>query len=179
MSIRSTQSGFTILETLVAILIFSMSVTAIFSLLRESVYQGRFGKNDITATYLAQEGIDFVKNIRDGYIFQQEQDFGEFINLVSDCTIIPCAIDLQSFPQAFSQCPQDRCPLLEFSTFYTQPVIDGNTVFRRSLRSYIGDINDTAFITIWVTVSWEDAGSIRAKTYTTTFYDLNFYALPE
>jgi prepilin-type N-terminal cleavage/methylation domain-containing protein len=58
-------AGFTLIETLVSILIFSVALTAIFSLLSNNLKEASLVKNNFIASGLAQEGIETVRNIRD------------------------------------------------------------------------------------------------------------------
>ncbi len=60
-----TQRGFTLLETLVAVGIFTVSILALLSVLSQGITSTNFSKKKIIATYLAQEGIEYVRNIRD------------------------------------------------------------------------------------------------------------------
>jgi prepilin-type N-terminal cleavage/methylation domain-containing protein len=57
--------GFTLLETLVAIGILSLSILATFSVVSNSIQNSTVAKDQTTAFFLAQEGMEFIKNIRD------------------------------------------------------------------------------------------------------------------
>ena len=57
--------GFTLVETLVAIGILSISILATFTVVQNSLQNSVIAKDRITAFYLAQEGVEFIKNIRD------------------------------------------------------------------------------------------------------------------
>ncbi|OGI73644.1 hypothetical protein A3D42_01415 [Candidatus Nomurabacteria bacterium RIFCSPHIGHO2_02_FULL_41_18] len=59
--------AFTLVETLVAISVFSLSVIALMSVLATGISDTVYAKKKITAAYLAQEGIEYVRNIRDTY----------------------------------------------------------------------------------------------------------------
>lgn len=65
---RFTTKGFTMLETLVAISIFSASILALLSVLAQGVSNTNYAKTKITASYLAQEGIEYVNNMRDTFV---------------------------------------------------------------------------------------------------------------
>ncbi|MEX2052568.1 MAG: prepilin-type N-terminal cleavage/methylation domain-containing protein [Candidatus Paceibacterota bacterium] len=65
---QSKNNGFTLVETLVAVSIFSMSVVALMVMLGGSIADTRYAKNKIIAEYLAQEGIEYMRNIRDTYV---------------------------------------------------------------------------------------------------------------
>ena len=57
--------GFTLIESLVAITILLVSVTAPLTLAQEGIVASRLSQSQIVAYYLAQEGVELVKNIRD------------------------------------------------------------------------------------------------------------------
>ncbi len=58
-------AGFTLVEALVAISILLIAVVEPLSLTANSVSNANFAKDQITAFYLAQEGIEFIRNKRD------------------------------------------------------------------------------------------------------------------
>ena|SRR3989338_3788048 len=60
--------GFTLIETLVAISIFTTSLLGIMSVLASSISSTTYAKQKMVASYLAQEGIEFVRNMRDTYV---------------------------------------------------------------------------------------------------------------
>lgn len=57
--------GFTLLETILAITILTMAITAAFELTRSSLAMGRLTLDQIVATHLAEEGLEIVRNMRD------------------------------------------------------------------------------------------------------------------
>lgn len=65
---KSTKSGFTLLETLVAIAIVLVAISTSFTIIPQGQSAIRHIRNQITATYLAQEAIEVVRNHRDKYM---------------------------------------------------------------------------------------------------------------
>lgn len=57
--------GFTLVESLVAIAILSLSVAATFTAVQSGLKASLVAKDEITAFYLAQEAMEYIKNIRD------------------------------------------------------------------------------------------------------------------
>ncbi len=57
--------GFTLVETLVAIAVLSISTMGIFSSVQSSLRNSGFAQDQVTAFFLTQEVIEYIKNIRD------------------------------------------------------------------------------------------------------------------
>lgn len=57
--------GFTLIETLVALFILSITITGVFTLITFNVRNAQFIRNSSIASGLAQEGLEVVRNIRD------------------------------------------------------------------------------------------------------------------
>ncbi|MEK7228161.1 MAG: hypothetical protein AAB681_02290 [Patescibacteria group bacterium] len=75
----SLQTGFTLIETLVAVLILTMSIGSLLSLAAGGFYSVRYARNQIVANNLLQESLEYVRNSRDsafinGLTWTQWQD---------------------------------------------------------------------------------------------------------
>lgn len=62
---KKIKGGFTVVEAMVAISILLLSITGTFAIAQSSIQSTSFAKNRITAYYLAQEGIEYVRHLRD------------------------------------------------------------------------------------------------------------------
>lgn len=60
-----TDGGFTILETLVAISILVLALTAPLAIVAQALRSSYYARDQVTAYYLAQEAIEFLRNKRD------------------------------------------------------------------------------------------------------------------
>src|SRR3989344_8568930 len=60
--------GFTLVEMLVAVSILSISVVTLLNVLGSGIRDTGFAKERLTAGYLAQEGIEYIRNMRDTYV---------------------------------------------------------------------------------------------------------------
>ena len=57
--------GFSLIEMVVAVFIILIGVVAAFGVLQKIILSTSIGSSRLVATYLAQEGIEIVRNIRD------------------------------------------------------------------------------------------------------------------
>jgi prepilin-type N-terminal cleavage/methylation domain-containing protein len=109
--------GFTLVETLVAISIFSVSAIALLTILSGGITDINYVKNKFIADNLAVEGIEYVRNIRD-----------------TNALYSPAPTGWQAFLSSFSQCVKnvdDGCYFDNSSLDYsdtTMPVLDMNII---------------------------------------------------
>ncbi len=68
LKINKRNSGFTLVEALVAISIFTTSILGLISIYSKGISDAGYAKRKIVATYLAQEGVEYVRNMRDTYV---------------------------------------------------------------------------------------------------------------
>ncbi|KKS05202.1 MAG: hypothetical protein UU82_C0003G0005 [Candidatus Nomurabacteria bacterium GW2011_GWC2_41_8] len=64
--------GFTLIETLVAVSIFSVSILGLLIILSQGIADTNYAKKKIIAAYLTQEGIEYARNVRDTYVLYTE-----------------------------------------------------------------------------------------------------------
>jgi prepilin-type N-terminal cleavage/methylation domain-containing protein len=69
--------GFTFLEVIVAIFIISIGVVGVVKFMPSIISENSINYSRLTAAYLAQEGIEIARNIRDSNLLQgQSWDYG-------------------------------------------------------------------------------------------------------
>ena len=62
---KSKSRGFTILETLVAISILILAITAPLVIVAQALRSSYYARDQVTAYFLAQEAVEFLRNMRD------------------------------------------------------------------------------------------------------------------
>lgn len=120
------KEGFSMIEIMVATFLVSVGLVAVLSLLGVGVRQATSNKNNLIAAFLAQEGGELVRNIRDtNWVNGKESFLG--IDYVDNCTI-----DASSFNNLDCNSP-------DFSLYYDGSVYrnDGleseKTIFSREI----------------------------------------------
>ena len=65
-NIKNKNRGFTLLEVITAIFILTVGIGGAFALLQQTLVTASSASFRLTASYLAQEGLELTKNMRDG-----------------------------------------------------------------------------------------------------------------
>src|SRR3989344_2435830 len=153
----TTNNGFTIVESLVAIAVLVLAVTGAASAIQIGISSYIFSKDQIIAFYLAQEGFEQVRNIRDeNGLKSQNWLTGISANSSDPCYFgNACIIDpvISNVPTRCSAGP-GNCPVLRQDAsagFFGYEPSWSATIFRREI--VLTQINANE-VSILVTVDW-------------------------
>ena len=149
--------GFTLIETLVAITILLLGIVGTTTAIQTGISSFIFSKDQIIAFYLAQEGFEQIRNIRDEnglkhrhWLTGLSQSSSDPCYFGSACTVDPVisnvAIRCSSGP--------GNCPVLRQNAttgFFGYDVSWPATTFRREIM--LTQVNSNE-ISIVVTVNW-------------------------
>ncbi|PJA36822.1 MAG: hypothetical protein CO183_01610 [Candidatus Zambryskibacteria bacterium CG_4_9_14_3_um_filter_42_9] len=156
--------GFTMIESLVAISILVVAIIGASSAIQTGISSYIFSKDQIIAFYLAQEGFEQIRNIRDENALKSRDWLtGISVNSSDPCYFgNACLVDpVNSNIPARCTSPGD-CPILRQNAttgFFGYNASWSATVFRREI--VLKKINDTE-ISIEVTVDWSK-GSVNRQ----------------
>lgn len=118
---KQLNKGFTLIETLVAILILAMTIGALLTLTAGGFFSIRYSKNELVANNLLQESLEYIRNTRDSYVTEglRWEDFLQTLSqrgcLVDDnaggCMVNPYAVNPQ---ERIVSCSRSCDPMLFF-----------------------------------------------------------------
>lgn len=153
------KSGFTLVEILIAISILSISILATFTAVSQAMKSTNFAEDQITAYYLADEALEYIRNQRDVNSIKHIAALGSggtysWVTGITGACGTACYID----PVAASPivaCPSNAasCPVLLYNPAngLYQYAAGGATIYRRSVTVTTQNATE---IVVTVTVSW-------------------------
>lgn len=176
------KSGFTLVEILVAISILSIAILATFTAVSQALKATNFSEDQITAYYLADEGLEYVRNKRDTNGIQHVANLGSgstypWLSGIAQVAGDPCYpgkvcyVDIPNNTITACSSNAASCPFLSYnatSGLY-QYTTGTATVFKRSIT--ITSISATE-VSIAVSVVW--TAQNVTKNYTQTLVIRNW-----
>ena len=152
---NSKKSGFTIVESLVAITILVTAVIGAMSAVQSGLSSYIFSKDQITAFYLAQEGFEQLRNIRD----ENHLNGVYWLTNITAETDDPCYFGQACIVSPIETSDATRCsspgncPVVRQDPdngFYGYDASWDETKFRREIElSYVGADEITATVTVY------------------------------
>jgi len=151
---KKKKPGFTILEVIIAIFVLSVGILGIISFIFQTTSFSSISSHRLIAAYLAQEGIEIVRNIRDTNWLNEENwnnglDIGDYTADYDDS-------HLSSFTDRFLN-------IEENNGFYSYES-GTSTIFKRKISIQKPNTEvcpESSCIEVTVEVNWQE----RGKTY--------------
>jgi prepilin-type N-terminal cleavage/methylation domain-containing protein len=144
-------NGFTLIETMISVLIFGLVLSAVSSLLSSNLSSASLIKNNFVASGLVQEGMEVVRNIRDNE-WHGGQVFGTSI-IDGIYNVQWNSVSLMTYDSSRYLKRDDTSGLFSYDSGTT-------TIFKRSIT--IATVVPNVEKKIVVDVSWSEKG--RDKT---------------
>jgi prepilin-type N-terminal cleavage/methylation domain-containing protein len=180
----SQQTGFTLIETLVALTILTLIIIGPMTAAQKGIQNAYLAREQVIGTLLAQEAIEAVRQLRDDEALDAYQNPSEtwddtpggWVYEFKDLCTAGCAYDPES--QAFESCDSNtnnNC-LLKIDAngpnqgTYNYHAGSPDSIFTR--RVYVEDaILGDGGIKVWVDVSWSARGATRSVRLQSWVYD--------
>lgn len=175
-----SQTGFTLIETIVAMTILLISITGIMNLIHQGSLSARLQADQITANYLAAEAIEFIRARRDSYWLEgAENDFESWFlgSGDSQSCLNGCQIDARVGHEDIQDC-RGNCDRLNFNEstgeygHQSGPGWEESRFTRTVTMTGVENEGTWDEVPITVTVSWQTAGAPdRSITLEQSIYD--------
>lgn len=113
MTTHTTNKGFTLIETIVAIFILSLAMGALLTLAANGFYSVRYARNQIVADNLMQESLEFIRNDRDSF-FRAGGNWTTWRATLNGCfTASGCVVDIYTNGANYVAC-SGQCPYMKY-----------------------------------------------------------------
>lgn len=172
-----SSAGFTLIETLVAVSILLLAIAGPLTIAARGLFAASAVKNQTVAFFLAQEGIEMVRNLRDTNGLNLAAWNAGLPSAGDYFTVNSTIYDMYQSPPTpssgvFTACPNASnsasCPTLTYNTTnhsygYASGESNDSTNFKRYARYTIGGSNSNEMI-LSVTVEWSSGVLNRSFT---------------
>lgn len=168
---NSTNKGFTLLEVIAAIFILTVGIGSAFTLISQTLSAVSLVRERLIASYLVQEGIEIVRNIRDGNWLEQRTasttPWDDGLD-VGDWQADYLSQNLTTYPS------YDTSPLflnIDANNDFYSYSSGSPTFFKRKISI---EESSTSTIKVEVNVEWTEKGrthNFKALEYLTNWYE--------
>jgi len=166
------QKGFTLIESLVAISILVVAVTGAYGAATAGIASGIFSKDQTIAIYLAQEGIEQIRNMRDNNGLTSQPWMTNIAASGNDACNFGKVCTVDAFNNSINRCSgAGQCPVLQedpVNGFYGYTAGWTNTIYDREIT--LTQINSHE-VAINVNVKWSKGGNTQNFTVRENIFD--------
>jgi prepilin-type N-terminal cleavage/methylation domain-containing protein len=180
---ENPSGAFTLVESMVAISILSLAVTGPLLIAQKGVGSAIYARDQITAFYLAQEAVEYVRNVRDTNRIKGSQWLQGLSVCKESGSGQKCHIDTRysdfTSPNAVTTCPAGACSKLSFYKNGTEGYYGYGSGANWSVTPYtrevtIDDRASSKEALVAVTISWNTNLFAPLRTFTIREYMFNF-----
>jgi len=165
--IFKNNSGISIIEVVVAMMIIAMGMIGVLSLVIQNVESQYINKNVLIASGLAQEGLELVRNVRDLNWLTPGNTFNQ--SIVGDGTFVIDYSGRNSINTAINSINEAGAKLyVDSNGFYTH-VSSGNTP--TNFYRLITVVDNTDYLDVKCTIRWKDGTQNHNYTAETYLYN--------
>lgn len=168
---KQKNKGFTLVETLVAISILTTTIVTMMSLLGAGISNTNYVKQKMIATYLAQEGIEYVRNMRDTAVLYSSNGWNNnFKNQLNQCNESKgCGFDSITLPMVCNN-PHD-CDLYLSNGSYNLSTSGGiDSGFVRKIWMVTAGLGPDE-VKVTSSVNWNTPSGVQTVTFSENLFN--------
>jgi prepilin-type N-terminal cleavage/methylation domain-containing protein len=165
---KNNSHAFTLIETLVAVTILTLAVTGALFSANSALVAANIARDQLTASSLAQEGIEYVRVVRDNAYLaaygsgsnSSAVGWTNFSTALYPCVANACSLDVN---QGLVACQNNACAPLYVANngLYNEQGVGTKTYFVRTIQASSVSLNEEKIVS---TVSWSYHGIPYAVT---------------
>lgn len=159
-------SGFTIIETLVAVAILMISIAGPLTIAHKGLLAATYARDQVTASYLAQDAMEFVKNKRDNNKLADKS----WLTGISQCISVNCSVDTINTDNNITVCGSS-CVLKKDNSLGYNHSTGNNSQFSRYFYITSNNTNPEQ-ATLTVEVSWKSGTIENQVLYKSEMFDV-------
>lgn len=158
-------SGFTLIESLVGITILLLAITSVLTLVTRNISISAAARDQVAATYLAQEAIEIIRNTRDNNTFAGDPwltGLGTCLGAGLVCKVDTTNIGAPATPCSGAGVGVEKCPYLKLNSdnIYQYSPGGDDTIYKRSVNLISISAEE---VVITTAVQWSSVG--RKRTF--------------
>jgi len=175
-----------LVETLVAISIFSVSLVGLMTVLGQGIANTGYAKKKAIAAFLAQEGIEYVRNIRDTYMLYgattsagwtsfNNKLIGASCQLANGCYFDDSSLNFSSQTQPIVSIPfyacSGSCPIMYYDPTYGRYnyALGSSSEYRRKIN--ITQLNGATEARITSTVYYSQGSGTYSVSFSESLFN--------
>ncbi len=141
--------GFTLLEMIMAVFVIMVGIVGVYGVFSRLISQSSLNSSRLVAVYLAQEGVELVRNIRDGNWLEPGGTAWD-AGLADGEYII-------DYDDAYLKSFEDEVLNLDTNNFYSYDLITKPTKFKRKITITKMTVDE---LKVFVKVEWPEGSVI-------------------
>lgn len=163
---NTTSQGFTLLEMLFAVIIFSFALVSLMTIAGKGVIATATARDQLTAQFLAEESLEIARNIRDSNYINGD----DWVNGLTQCIGVSCDVEYTSGQKPILEpCPSGSCDRILYNNngqYRPDSSLGGvATQFTREIK--ITEITPDKELLMEATVRWKQKTLNRTLTVRT------------
>ncbi len=176
-----TQRGFSLVETMVAITLLAIALVGPFIAVRNALKGSYVARDQLVASMLAQEGMEYIRSIRDNNYLSERSWLDGFNATARDgcygsspsgvCTIDPTRGDFHTDSSGMQEhASVSAAPNLRLSStnLYNQQAISSSNIETAFKRTAVIQTISATEVRVTITVTWTRSG----QSYTAVVTDV-------
>jgi len=173
---KKSGEGFTLIELVISVFIIAVALSGAFTILQRVIASATFSSSQLTASFLAQEGIEIVRNIRDENWLTLGDPWQNDIDICMPSVDLFCEGDYdENYLTPSPQGSEPRFLRINNQGFYSYDDEGRITKFKRKI--YIDNLlipgGPGDGFSVTVLVQWQDFGrdyEVSAQSYLYNWY---------